>query len=387
MRHERFVEETPLDRTVYRSSSWLCDVPIYAMILYTVFILIWVPRLKPATAAYTIQYASMTRIPFGFVFPGWIVHSPQLRLMSTKQWQQQCRKMMGRTHSLWVELPIALYQNNVFLPVITRGPLTPNPSQVADEIVFAHRIGLKVFVVPTVIVGNAVYSGDIHYNSVQAEQAWFDSYARQWGVYARIAALTQANALGVSTELDGLQSAPSSLWEHLIAQLHGQYPGPLWVDLNWASVGQFEPWLKDSLIADIGVSAYFPLEQTPHPLPYAAILSRWNTRVLPRLNQLSAWSGHPVGLSELGFKNASNALYEPYTHLTTTLPDPRLQDHALMAAIKDSQTLPLLGGIFVYAWDMGYFSPAPTSQHVWVQTGFVHKRVYVHLQHGHVFNY
>lgn len=304
--------------------------------------------------------------------------------MSEAQWKHQVLLMISQTHSPWIEIQVALYQPNIYLPHVSYGSLTPKIPQLRQEILFARQHGLKVIMAPTVLVGNAVYSGDIHYNSPSLDAQWFHSYLDHWAPYVIMAQETHTKIVAVTSEMDGMQSAPSRLWENLISHVHHDFSGSLWVDLNWVDTTRFEPWLKDPLISAIGISAYFPLEAKAHPLSYAVISHRWKTRIIPQLQSLIEYSGHPIVLSELGYKNARNALYQPYTHTTSQGSDAILQNNALVAAVKTTTQIRKVTGVLVYGWDIGYFSPSSPAKNVWLETGIVQRTIHgVLLQKTH----
>lgn len=312
----------------------------------------------------------------GFVFPGWIATSPELHLMSVKEWEHQVSLMISETHSTWIEIQVALYQSNINVPKLSYGALTPKIDQLRQEVLFARHHGLKVIVVPTILVGNGVYSGDISYRSPVQDAQWFQNYLSHWAPYVIMAQKTQVKIVAVASEMDGMQSAPSSQWESLIRHLHRDFLGSLWVDLNWVDTTHFESWLKDPLLAAIGISAYFPLESHAHPLSSTTIATRWKNRIKPQLQSLVRYSGHPVVLSELGYKNARNALYQPYAHTTSQGPDPTLQNTALVAAIDTMKKMRGFHGVLVYGWDIGYFSPSRPARNIWLETHVIRRTMH-----------
>ncbi|MCL5013890.1 MAG: hypothetical protein M1493_07865 [Firmicutes bacterium] len=355
-------------KSLRRKVPWSRALGLVLAILLSI---VWTRPLRESAELMVPVYHPARNIMAGFVFPGWIANSPQLHLMSTGQWEHQVSLMISQTHSSWIEIQVALYQPNVYVPKIGSGVLTPGIGQLRQEILFARRRGLKVIMAPTVLVGNAVYSGDIHYPSAAKDAQWFHSYLTHWAPYAKIARETHVNILVVASEMDGMLSAPASQWESLIQQLHQNFSGALWVDLNWIDTTRFEPWLKDPLISAVGISAYFPLESKARPLSYATIFSRWKTRIDPQLENLIRYSGHPAVLSELGYKNAANALYQPYRHTTSLGPDPTLQNNALVAAVMAATQVRGIAGIMVYGWDIGYFSPSTLAKAIWLETGVI----------------
>lgn len=348
---------------------------ILSLLVVTSSVLGFSSRLHPADTQQIARYRASSSEPFGFVFSGWLTAAQPLTLMSAAQWDSSLLKMIHATHSSWVQIQVALYQPHVHRPSVDYGPLTPSTRQLRQEIAFAHQQGLKVAVTPTLLVGDASYSGDVAYPSLPQAQQWFHSYWRRWAPYAGAAQAAHANALGVASEMVGLQAAPSSLWEALIAEIHRQFSGPLWVDLNWNAVQQWEPWMRSPLLTAIGIDAYFPIESSPHAPTPSAMMNHWIHAINPLILGLHHYSGHSIVVSEIGYKNSTNALTHPYSHTTSYPPDPVLQNQALVTGIKATTQTHAIAGVFVFGWNVGYFSPSSLTTHVWWETGFVTRRV------------
>jgi hypothetical protein len=155
-----------------------------------------------------------------------------------------------------------------------------------------------------------------------------------------------------------LESAGDGYWHALIANAHATFPGALTYDMNWSTLGG-EPrgWMSDARLSDLGVSEYAPIANGPRALSADQIATVWHERLLPDLNRVSIASGKPVILSEIGYRNARDALYQPWNHTSPSPPDPQAQANAYEAALRAVYTSPPIAGIFWWAWSVEPFEP------------------------------
>jgi hypothetical protein len=322
------------------------------------------PRaLRPAMPTAT-AIATTTPIPFarpeleaGVVFPRW---GPSVYGPDDQGWASGLAALRQQTGARWVEMVIDLYQNGAQATTIGPGPGTPTPSAVAAGIATARQLGLQVFVVPFVTVLDAPdpWSGFIHFNDPAQTQAWFDGYWQALEPYAAVAAQAGAEQLAIGTEDVDLEAAAPALWEELIGRVASVYAGQLTYDLNWSSLPSApQPWMLDPRLTYLGVSEYASLVSQPEDLSAEQILALWQQQIQPRLDALSLAARKPVILSEIGFRNATDALYQPWIHSTGASPDPQLQAAAYEAVTRAVFADPHLEGIFFYAWSNGQFAP------------------------------
>lgn len=280
----------------------------------------------------------------GMVFPQW-----QQNAYDTSGWQTGLQQIQTTTGARWIEMPLLFDQPSSNSTDIAAGNTTPTVASLVNGIQAAHAQGFHVFIIPLV----SPWSGTIEFTTSQEEQQWFANYWQAYKPYIQAAAQNGVEQLAIGTEDDWLQeNAPSSLWNQLIANVHSIYTGTITYDMNWIQqLIQLPSWMKNPALKMIGFSEYIPLVSTPTPVDPRAIRALWTEKVKPIIDGIAAQLGKPIIISEIGYRGASDALYQPYQTITSAPADPALQAAAFDAAIADTISDPSIDGIFAYAWD------------------------------------
>lgn len=280
----------------------------------------------------------------GMVFPQW-----QRNAYAVSGWQTGLRLIQAQTGARWVEMPLLFDQSSSNSTDIAAGNTTPTVASLVSGIREAHALGFHVFIIPLV----SPWSGTIEFSTFQEEQLWFANYWQAYKPYIQAAQQNGVEQLAIGTEDDWLQAnAPDALWDQLIANAHGIYTGTLTYDMNWIQqLIQLPTWMKNSDLKMIGFSEYIPLVNTPTPVPLQAIPALWAQKVKPFIDGVAAQLGKPVILSEIGYRGASDALYQPYQTISSAPADPALQAAAFNAALADALADPNVEGIYAYGWD------------------------------------
>jgi hypothetical protein len=148
------------------------------------------------------------------------------------------------------------------------------------------------------------------------------------------------------------ENAPDSLWNGLIANIRSVYPGTLTYDTNWGSLqfGQHS-WVHNPDLKMIGVSAYFPVAETPERIDPQQVSSLWGQKVKSVLDNFAVKLGEPIFISEIGYRNSADALYHPWEGTSSSPPDPQEQAAACDAALANVATDQNIVGIFFWGWD------------------------------------
>lgn len=304
-----------------------------------------------------------TPIPFarpelqaGVVFPRWGAH---VYGAQDTDWSTGILALRQQTGARWVEMVVDLYQDGYTSTAPYAGPGTPTPADLAAGIRTARAAGLRVFVVPFLTVLNVSdgWGSNVHFDDPIQARAWFDGYWRAFSPYVAAAAQAGAAQIAIGHEYGGLESAPADDWQTLIARVRQVFPGAVTYDTNWSNIAAPRAWMLDPGLAYIGLSEYAPLADHPMTLSVQQLLGVWRTSLLPQIDALSARVGKPVILAEIGYRNTSDALYQPWVHQTDAPPDPRLQADAYEAATRAVFGDPHIEGIYFYAWSNGQFAP------------------------------
>ena len=87
-------------------------------------------------------------------------------------------------------------------------------------------------------------------------------------------------------------------------------------------------------------------------LSLANIIPLWKNKVKGLLDTLSIQINKPIFISEIGYRNSADALYNPwYPDSTVSPPDPAEQAAACDAALTNIIPDPHIVGVFFWGWD------------------------------------
>jgi hypothetical protein len=203
------------------------------------------------------------------------------------------------------------------------------------------------------------WAGSIQFTSQEQEQAWFDSYWNTYKPYVEAAAKAGADQMAIATECSWLQQhASATLWNQLIDRIRGVFAGALTYDMNWYPVNQAIPdWFNNQNISMIGVSSYIPLTDVSTRIDPKDMLELWKDKIKSILDTISTRVGKPVLISEIGYRNSSNALYHSWEQDSTSPLDPTEQAGAYEAALANAIPDQRIAGIFFWGWqDVGKFT-------------------------------
>ena len=291
----------------------------------------------------------------GIVTPQW-----QQKKAYGPQWQQSLSDIQTQTGAQWIELSLLFSQSTSASTTVRTTQSTPLVSSFATGVRAAHAKGLHVFVVPLMGVDEkGGWAGSIQLGSQEQEQAWFDSYWNTYKPYVVAAAQAGADQMAIATECSWLQQhAPAAMWNQLIDRIHAVFAGTLTYDMNWYPVDQPIPdWFSNQNISMIGVSSYIPLTDVSTHIDPKDMMGLWKDKIKSILDTISTRVGKPVLISEIGYRNSSNALYHSWEQDSNTPLDPAEQAGAYEAALANAIPDQRIAGIFFWGWeDVGKFT-------------------------------
>jgi hypothetical protein len=303
----------------------------------------------------------------GVVFPQW---GTTAYSATNENFTYGLQEIHDQTGARWVELTITLYQKDFNTNHLDPSEQTVSPESLAEGIRIAHQRGYKVFVAPLLTVGATGWAGDIHYRRLRDTTAWFENYFQSLLPYLQVAAQEHAEQFALGTEYEALEAAPSDLWDTLIDQARAVYPGKLTYDMNWtAALKPPRDWMKNSNLDFLGVSVYRPLTTRPAPRDADGLTTLWQYKIGDMLDALALASGKDIILSEIGYRNSADALYQPWQWKSSAPADPDLQAAAYEAALQNIIRDPYIAGAFFWGWSVPAFAPnwLPAAQtlHRW----------------------
>jgi hypothetical protein len=302
----------------------------------------------------------------GVVFPQWGTNAYSA---TNSNFTYGLKEIHDQTSARWVQLPITLYQSSFTTPHLDPSEQTVTPASLAEGIRAAHARGYKVFVAPLLTVGLTGWAGDIHPRA-RDTSAWFDAYFQTLQPYLQVAEQEHVEQFAIGTEYEFLEGVAPVLWNTLIDRAHNVYLGALTYDMNWtAALKKPRSWMSNSSLTYLGVSVYRPLTTRPAPRDADGLSALWRYKIGDMLDQLSVQSGKHIVLSEIGYRNSADALYQPWQWKSTAPADPELQAAAYEAALENSLRDPNIVGAFFWGWSVPAFSPnwLPAAQtlHRW----------------------
>lgn len=292
----------------------------------------------------------------GVIFPQW---GADAYGQGDGNWQTGLREIQNQTEAQWVSMTIDFAQASPGASSIQVARNTPSPQAVAQGIRLARAMGYHVLVEPLITIqGRDNWAGYIQFADAAQAQTWFDNYWRIYRPYIAAAAQAGADELSLGCEYEQIQGNWSAQWNQLIASVHAIYHGSLIYSINWTSLAQRQPpWMHNPLLHFIGVTMYTPLTAIPRRLPPASIAGLWREKIGRSLDAFSTQLKKPVLISEIGYRNSPDALYDPWASQTLPGRDPQEQAAAYNAALRDVINDPLIMGIFFWAWSFPPYAP------------------------------
>jgi hypothetical protein len=214
----------------------------------------------------------------------------------------------------------------------------------AETAGFARSLGIKTLLKPHLWVPGGSWVGDLRMGSEEDWQRWFRSYEDFILHYARLAEREHMDGLVVGAELRcAARRTPD--WRRLIQRVREVYHGPLTYCANWNEEEQVEFWGD---LDFIGVQAYYPLSDAPHP-SLAQIRTAW-LPIVTRLEALARRTGRPVVFTEVGYKSVAGTLAAPWSWDTRGKTDFGLQRDAYRALFEAVWSRSWFGGTFIWKW-------------------------------------
>ena len=287
----------------------------------------------------------------GIVYPQW--YSDGYGVNDTT-WQQGVSTIKTQTGAQWIEIPVLFAQATSSSTTIQPSASAPSIQSFSEGIERARSLGYKVFFVPLMQVNEpGGWSGSITFHTPALQQAWFNSYWNAILPYVSVAASLHVEQMAIGTELQSLQQvAPDVLWNQLIGRIHSVFQNKLTYDMNWSSLALSMPaWLRNASLTYIGVSTYIPLLDKSGRVDPQAMPALWQMKIKTQLDALAVRIGKQVLITEIGYRNSSDALYHTWEANTKAKADPQEQAGAYDAALTNVFSDAHIAGTFFWGWD------------------------------------
>lgn len=247
-----------------------------------------------------------------------------------------------------VLLSVNGYQEDIDSLIIEINP-SPSEAQCLKLLKIAHGRGMRVVLMPKVLLSNprgGTWRGKI---APASWPAWFEQYGRFITHFARLAQRGQVEVLLVGSELISTETH-TKRWQELISRVRAIYPGKLAYSANWDHYRGIRFWNDLDLI---GLTTYHNLNPSGKPHPTAADLREaWK----PIREEILAWRakmGRPLLFTEVGWcsqEGCSVEAWNYYHNEKATLAGHQEQAANYRAFIDTWAGRPEVGGIIWWEW-------------------------------------
>ena len=318
-----------------------------------------------ATAGPPTATPQLTRpeLEVGVVEPRWSATSYG---PSDITFHNDLKQIQSATAARWTALTFSLYQQSATDLAIASGPGTLPPDNLRQGIAYARSLGLKVYVEPLLRVYGlpSEWGGFLKFSDEATLSRWFDVYWSALEPYFNAAQQAGAEQMSLGTELQYIEAGDPALWEAFIAKAHAVYHGQIIYGMNWNSPSITDPpsWMSSPDLFGMGISAWWPIKVPGGSPTLTTMEDYWQQHILPIVDTFASTIGKPVLFSELGYRNTSDTLKDPYNITSSAPPDPQLQADAYTAACNAVFGDRHLVGIFIWAWNNDMLAPAPQGQ-------------------------
>lgn len=220
----------------------------------------------------------------------------------------------------------------------------PPPERVEELIRLAHRLKLRVIVMPMVLLenpGSGEWRGVIQ---PRQPEKWWEHYEDIILRYARIAQRAEAEVFIVGTELVKLTSE-TDRWRRLIRKVRKEYTGRVTYSANWDHYFNITWWDDLDLI---GMTSYWDLVGEKKP-SLDVLLASWKPikkEILSNQKRL----GRQIIFTEVGWPNQEGCAKSPWNYYGSTTPDPITQANCFEAFFRTWRDERAVAGVIIWEW-------------------------------------
>lgn len=229
--------------------------------------------------------------------------------------------------------------------------MTPSAEALSDLIRYARAKGLRVILMPIVLLDNP--RGNEWRGTLKPESwtEWFNSYREMLTHFAWIAEGTGVDVFVVGSELVSSETRLEE-WRRTIAAVRKVFHGKLTYSSNWDHYTAVHFWDQLDLV---GMNSYWKLGPD-RDVTVEQIGQRWReiqADLLPFVQK----TGKPLLFLEVGWCSMANAAHEPWDYTTGDPVDLELQAKLYEGFFQSWHGNPLLGGFSIWEWTPGDGGP------------------------------
>jgi hypothetical protein len=230
--------------------------------------------------------------------------------------------------------------------------MTPSPEMLGVLIDHAKSKGLRVVLMPIVLLDNPI--GDEWRGKIAPRgegggwDEWFDSYRNMITHFAWIAEGHKVDVLVIGSELVTTENKAEQ-WTRTIKAVRKVYSGMLTYSSNWDHYTAVPFWDQLDLIA---MNSYWKLGDN-RKVPVEEIERRWKD-IQRDLLSFQREVKKPLMFLEVGWCSLANAAHEPWDYTKTTEAlDLDLQRKLYEGFFRSWHGNPQFGGFMVWEWTPG----------------------------------
>jgi len=228
----------------------------------------------------------------------------------------------------------------------------PTEAQWLELFRIAHGSGLRIVLMPKVLLSDPRDGGWRGKIAPVSWEAWFDQYREMILHYARLAQRGRAEVFLVGSELVSTEKHTEQ-WRRIIREVRAVYTGLLGYSANWDHYQGIQFWADLDLV---GLTTYHNLNRADKPEPTAADLAAaW----APIRDEILAWRaeiGRPLLFTEVGWCSQEGCSIEPWNYYHSEEATPaghREQRDNYAAFVKTWAGRPEVGGLLWWEWTGG----------------------------------
>jgi len=225
--------------------------------------------------------------------------------------------------------------------------VTPSPQQWQQIFKIAHDNGLRVILMPIVLLSDPRGNEWRGVISPPSWDDWFEQYSKFMLHFAKIAQAGQIEVLIIGSELVSTEKYADN-WRQVIRQVRTVYNGKLSYSANWDHYKVIDFWDELDLI---GMTSYYKLSEDPNP-PLHKLIEAWK----PLKTGILRWQkkiGKPLLFTEVGWCSQEGTSIEPWNYYYQQKATPQgheEQRHCYRAFMETWKDSPQVGGIIWWEW-------------------------------------
>ena len=225
--------------------------------------------------------------------------------------------------------------------------MTPTPDQLGALIDHAKSRGLRVMLMPIVLLDNPRNDKNEWRGNIEPESwsDWWESYRQMITHFAWIAEAHKVDILVVGSELVSTEDKADE-WRKTIGEVRAIFSGNLTYSSNWDHYVSIPFWNQLGLI---GMNSYWKLGND-HKVTVSEIKENWS-KIQKDLLEFKKKIGKPLLFTEVGWCSLANAAHEPWDYTRTSEDiDLNLQKRLYQGFFESWYGNPNLGGFMVWEW-------------------------------------